>query len=120
MRPLFVAVITAALLPSAAFAEDLVSIAATAVDARDTCVSEAVIKAKAKKVSADTLKLILEGACTEKAVVARKAYFDALDAATPPGLTIDPGPTNMRFMRRFDNEYDAMKAKAISDYALDQ
>lgn len=122
MRPRFVAALGAALVivcSGEASAQDSVSEAEQARDFRNTCIEAAATKAKAKKVSPDTFKLILDGACNIEVAAAHNAFVNAMDASTPAGLSIDPGPTKARYVRAFDQQFESMKAKMVSDFALE-
>ncbi|WP_132389496.1 hypothetical protein [Novosphingobium sp. PhB165] len=118
MRSLLVAMVAVVLFPSTAMAQSADDVAEQARTARNNCIKNAVAKAKTKKVSPDTLKLVMDGACSAEVDAARQAYSAALDAAVPAGLSIDPLPTKIRYMKAFDADFDGFKSKIISDYAL--
>lgn len=119
MRSLYAATLVAAcFLPNLAIAQDANAMAESAREARTVCFETAAAKAKAKKVSPDTFKLIIDGACQLESATARETYSAALNAATPAGLSIDPLPMKLRYLRTHDAQLADYKAKLISEYAL--
>ena len=77
-------------------------------DRANQCLSDFDMKAKAKKLSVDSYKAAVDGACVDKIKTLRALYM----------LSMERNPNQDYHIERFDANVKDTKAKMVSDYAM--
>ncbi|WP_097090587.1 hypothetical protein [Novosphingobium sp. Chol11] len=79
-----------------------------AITERNNCLKTFDAKARAKKVSVDSYKLAVEGACAYEQKNARALYQ----------LSLELSPNQDYLVERFDQNYADLKAKMVTAYVM--
>jgi hypothetical protein len=79
-----------------------------AVTERDNCLKTFDARARAKKISVDSYKLAVDGACAYQQKNARALYQ----------LSLELSPNQDYLVERFDQNYADLKAKMVTAYVM--
>lgn len=72
------------------------------------CLADVDTKARAKKLSVDSYKLVLEGSCTQEILAIRQLY----------SLRLERDEDQQYFLKQFDNNIKDGRAKMVASYAM--